>query len=179
MSNIEKDECVKISLIIRRQRLAAFDKWLPITGLTDRDELFNEALALYAWTVDERSKEHFLASINPETGAYQELPMMPLDQRVEPGTVLTRPDDYELVHDDPMVRVRIEIPGAVMEAFDTNRRFYGFTSHDDLLNRAQDTFLLAMKACNNSHRFGTIGDGHIYWPPLPFLDQAHRWLNQN
>ena len=58
-------------------------KLMEQTGITTYKELFNNAVALFSWAVNQREKGNKIASINEGSHEFRELQMHPLEYAAE------------------------------------------------------------------------------------------------
>jgi len=66
---------IRIQLDLPEERVRQLDDLMEAAHITTRKDLFNSALTLLAWAVDEREKGRVIASLDENTGKYKELVM--------------------------------------------------------------------------------------------------------
>lgn len=73
----------RVQLELSESRLAELKALMEVCGLSTQKELFNSALTLFEWAVNERRAGRNIASLDESTMSYKEL-AMPALQGVRP-----------------------------------------------------------------------------------------------
>jgi len=66
---------VRVQLDFPEEKVAELDTLMQEADITTRKDLFNNALTLLAWALNERKKGNIVVSLNEEHGTYKELVM--------------------------------------------------------------------------------------------------------
>jgi hypothetical protein len=70
-----KPEMVRVQLDLPVQRIEELEKLIAKTGVTTRKDLFENALTLLEWAVEQREQGRIIASVDEEEDFYRELVM--------------------------------------------------------------------------------------------------------
>lgn len=65
----------RVQFDLPEERLAELQKLMDLCGLTSRKDLFNNALTLMEWAVQERAQGRRIASVSTDEKSYRELQM--------------------------------------------------------------------------------------------------------
>src|SRR3954462_8984589 len=66
---------VRVQLDLPADRLAELEQLMAKTGMTTRKDLFENALTLFEWAVNQRLQGRTIASVNEQETSYRELVM--------------------------------------------------------------------------------------------------------
>ena len=69
----------RLQIDVTDQKLKAIDSLMEVCGFTTKKDLFNNALTLFQWAVEERRLGHEIASIDKASNNYRELRMPALN----------------------------------------------------------------------------------------------------
>jgi hypothetical protein len=79
---------VRVQFDITDERLRELEELMERCGIETRKDLFNNALSLMEWVVEQRANGRAIAAINESSGSYKEL-QMPFFRRLERGKKMT------------------------------------------------------------------------------------------
>jgi len=68
-------ETVRVQLDLPVERIDDMESIIAKTGMTTRKDLFENALALFEWAVEQRQQGRIIASIDEATNNYREVVM--------------------------------------------------------------------------------------------------------
>jgi hypothetical protein len=85
---------LRIQLDLPEEKVAELDQLMKEISISTRKDLFNIALSVLNWVVNETKEERIVASVNKERDSYKELrlPFSASVQRPEPTTDSGPPD---------------------------------------------------------------------------------------
>jgi hypothetical protein len=69
----------RLQIDIAEQKLKAIEHLMEVCGFSTKKDLFNNALTLFQWAVDEKKKGNTIASISESSKNYRELQMPALN----------------------------------------------------------------------------------------------------
>lgn len=70
----------RVQIDLGKQRVEAIERLMRECGLSTKKDLFNNALTLFQWAVEEKKQGHTIASINNDSKNYRELQMPALNE---------------------------------------------------------------------------------------------------
>lgn len=79
---------VRVQLELPEEQVEALDQLSEQLGIRTRKELFNNALTLLEWAVQERKAGRFIASVDEDQTRLREI-LLPVLQSVKPDRELT------------------------------------------------------------------------------------------
>lgn len=71
----DRQETSRLQVDLSRHEMEAMEETMMLSGLTTKKELFNNAITLFEWAIQEIAKGMVIASMDPKTGDYVRLQM--------------------------------------------------------------------------------------------------------
>jgi|SRR6185369_1614276 len=71
----QKPEMVRVQMDLSEERIAELEQLIAKTGMTTRKDLFENALTLFEWAVEQREHGRIIVALDERENIYRELVM--------------------------------------------------------------------------------------------------------